>query len=94
MSDLGSFGAPSTATFGEESAKSETSGDIAIERRPAVPAVGKEVQEQSVEEVPAPEGAGATTDTTVVTTQRKKHPSRSASPFQIVTDSARIRKVS
>ena len=92
MSDLGSFGAPSTATFGEESAKSESSSEQNVMKSPALPAVA-EVVEKSVQEN-LQENLGAGSASVEITEQRRKPTSRNASPFQVVTDSARVRQLS
>ena len=85
MSDLGSFGAPSTVTFGEGSANSETSNELVVKSLALTATTKPELEDKIVEEILPAEGSGATVETTIYTDQRKKHPSRSTSPFQVIT---------
>ena len=73
MSELGSFGAPSTATFGEESAKSEASSEMVAETRGVALPAKSEPAEESIQEIPAAIGPGARFESTIITAARKKH---------------------
>ena len=53
-----------------------------------------DLEDKIIEEIPPAEGSGATVETTIITDQRKKHSSRSTSPFQVITESARVRQAS